>query len=76
MTNMDFRHFKNEKRVHVELDKIGFKVLPMLFDVGESYISELESARKAEKIRRLDPGAATEKRQKYGGSLRERDPWD
>ena len=78
LTNLDFRHFKTENRVPVDLDKLGFRVLPMLFEEGENYMAELEEARKADKARALRgaAGGAREKRRKVGELLRERDPWD
>ena len=78
LTNLDFRHFRAENRIPVILDELGFKVLPMLFEAGESYMEELENARKAEKARALDgaAGGTRDKKRKLGESLRERDPWD
>ena len=79
LTNMDFRHFDAAKRVHVELDSIGFRILPRLFEHGESYLAEVEAARakaKDLKEKRKSEGLlAGSKRKKMGQTLRERDPW-
>ena len=45
LTNEDFRHFKAEHRVQVDLNKMGFAVLDSLFKVGEDYMAALESAK-------------------------------
>ena len=45
LTKEDFRHFKAEHRVQVDLDKMGFAVLDSLFKVGEDYMGALESAK-------------------------------
>ena len=81
LTNFDYRHFTAAKRIQVDLDNLGFKVLPMLFEVGESYSKELEAARAAERASRAkvaqEPmSQTTKKRRKAGESLREKDPWD
>ena len=78
LTNLDFRHFNAENRIEVALDTIGFKVLPMLFGVGEEYLKELEGAKEKEKAKeaaRAAAGEAKVKRRKLGDTLRERDPW-
>ena len=71
LTNDDFRHFDSKKRIGVDIANLGFKVLPMLFQVGEDYVAELEH-KKSQKS--TQPGAGDKKR-KIGQSLRERDPW-
>jgi hypothetical protein len=81
LTNFDYRHFSKDKRIPVDLEKIGFKVLPMLFEAGEAYVKELEEARKSEKARSrlaVEEGKAQagKKRRKVGDALRDRDPWD
>ena len=81
MTNFDYRHFDPSKRVPVVLDKLGFRVLPMLFATGETYVRELEETRKAAKEKaektKMEGVAIHEgKKRKLGKlSLRERDPW-
>ena len=81
LTNFDYRHFSKDKRIPVDLEKIGFNVLPMLFEAGEAYVKELEEARKSEKARSrlaVEEGKAQagKKRRKVGDALRDRDPWD
>ena len=80
LTNLDFRHFAKDRRVPVDLDRLGFKVLPMLFEVGENYVAELEQWRAADKAKRQKTGceggkAQGEGKRRPGDSLRERDPW-
>ena len=74
LTNFDYRHFSKDRRIPVDLDKIGFKVLPMLFEAGEAYVKEFEDARKSEKARStlaLEEGKAQagKKRRKVGDAL-------
>ena len=71
LTNADFRHFDVKKRLPVDLENIGFKVLPMLFRAGEEYVADLEQKKG---LKTSQPGAGGKKR-KMGQSLRERDPW-
>ena len=71
LTNADFHHFDPKKRVEVTLDGLGFKVLPLLFQVGEDYVAELERS----KLKAKSQKAEGAKRRKMGQSLRERDPW-
>ena len=81
LTNSDFRHFSPEKRIPVDVDQLGFKVLPMLFETGKLYVKELEATRKAikekaEEDRRKGVARKDGKARKLGSeSLRERDPW-
>ena len=79
LTNCDFRHFDATKRVEVELSQLEFRVLPMLFEVGEAYDAELREARLADKERAAAAAEAArasgKRRKKAGDSLRERDPW-
>ena len=81
LTNLDFRHFKKENRIPIDLSKIRFGALDDLFAAGESYTAELEEARSRakaaksiEKDNARDP--LTRKRLKAASdTLRERDPW-
>ena len=79
LTNCDYRHFDPTKRVEVDLAKLEFSVLPMLFEVGDSYDAELRAARLADKERAAAAAEAArasgKRRKKAGDSLRERDPW-
>ena len=42
LTNFDFRHFKDESRIHVKLEDLKFAVLDDLFKTGEGYVAALE----------------------------------
>ena len=50
-TNGEFRHFDPRRRIPVDLDRLGFEVMPVLFPVGDEYLSEVERYR-AEAARR------------------------
>ena len=52
LTNGEFRHFDPSRRIAVDLDRLGFKVMPMLFAAGDAYLSELQAARAAEARKR------------------------
>ena len=71
LTNADFRHFDAKKRIEVDITNLGFKVLPMLFQVGEDYVADLEH----KKGQKSSQQGAGDKKRKIGQSLRERDPW-
>ena len=81
LTNSDFRHFDPKLRIPVDVDQLGFKVLPMLFETGELYVRELEATRKAikdkaDEDRKKGFARKEGKARKLGcESLRERDPW-
>jgi len=81
LTNSDFRHFDPKLRIPVDVDQLGFKVLPMLFEAGEQYVRDLEAKRnaikeKAEEDRKKGYARNEGKARKLGSeSLRERDPW-
>jgi hypothetical protein len=53
LTNGDFQHFDPKLRIPVSLDQLPFRVLNELFEEGETYVSELEHLKKAEKEKRL-----------------------
>ena len=79
LTNCDFRHSNPAKRIEVDLSQMGFRLLPMLFESGEAYDSELQAARKANKERAAAAAEAArssdKRRHKAEDSLRELDPW-
>ena len=79
LTNLDFRHFAPQNRIHVNLEDMKFGVLDQLFAFGESYLSDLEAARtkaKEAKATDLARDPLTKKRLRAAGdTLRERDPW-
>ena len=76
LTNSDFRHFDEAKRIEVDLDKLGFVLMNDFFAVGDAYVEELAALKIQEKARKsassLAPPVA---KRKKGDSLRERDPW-
>ena len=45
LTNDEFRHFKLENRIQVDLRNLGFRVMEDLFKVGDAYLEELEHHR-------------------------------
>ena len=55
------------------MERLNFGVLTELFNVGDSYLEELENLKAQAKTREVT--AAQKKRKKAGESLRERDPW-
>ena len=76
LTNMDFRHFTPEKRIPVELDRLGFQVLPELFKAGDQYLEELANLKAASKEAELRGGPErAQKRLRGDLTLREKDPW-
>ena len=81
LTNADYRHFSPDKRIPVDIDRLGFRLLPMLFEEGEKYVQELEASRKAAKEKeeadkRRGLAKREGKKRKLGSeSLREKDPW-
>ena len=72
LTNSDFRHFRAENRLEVDLVALPFGVLPRLLEQVESYVAELEAV-KLGKAAGHD-GAAKRRRVK-GDALRDRQPW-
>ena len=57
LTNGELRHFDAKRRIHVDLDRLGFEVMPQLFATGDEYLSELERHR-AEVTRKKAASAA------------------
>ena len=78
LTNDEFRHFDPKKRIKVELADLKFQIMDRLFEVGDSYIKDLEAARASEK-RKADKksgGVDLDKpRRKQEKPLREKEPW-
>ena len=54
LTNFDYRFFDPEKRIEVDINALGFKLLPELFEFGEQNLTELaaEKAKAKEKKER------------------------
>ena len=42
LTNLEFKSFDVKKRLNVDLERLDFGVLRQLFDVGDSYVQELD----------------------------------
>ena len=74
LTNLDFRHFDPRRRIEVDLDKVGFEVLPGLFDHGEAYLKELDAQRQSAKEAAAKRGRRERKRP-HAESLAAVDPW-
>ena len=72
LTNSDFRHFRAENRLEVDLEALPFGVLPRLLEQGETFVAELEAV-KLGKVA-AHAGAAKRRRVK-GDALRDRQPW-
>ena len=49
LTNGDFRHFSEARRIPVNLEDLDFRVLNDLFKEGEEYSTELEALKLAER---------------------------
>ena len=76
LTNSDFRHFSEHKRIEVDLDKLPFKIMNELFAEGEDYLKELEDLKRKDAVQK-DRAAGLQKkvRKKAADSLRETQPW-
>ena len=75
LTNSDFRHFSENRRIPVVLEKLEFIVLNDLFQVDEDYVSEPASLKAKGKRESTGAGSAGKKRPKRSIPLREKDPW-
>ena len=69
LTNDEFHHFCPEKRIPVDLGKLGFELMDSVFAAGDEYVAELEQVRAEIKLRSAEKDARHRKR------LRESDPW-
>ena len=73
LTNLDFQHFTMNKRVDVDIEKLGFAVMDKLFRLGDDYLAKLE-AEKAK--RKIGPKVMTKKRKGLAGNrLADTDRW-
>ena len=77
LTNLKFHHFSPEKRIQVDLERIGFQVLPELFKAGDEYVERLEELKAASKEAEPKPetGERAKKMLRGDKGLRETDPW-
>ena len=75
LTNSDFRHFRKENRIEVDLSKLGFVVMDSLFEVGEAYLGELAELKEGEKKAAEAAGKTPVKKRRKGLPMSERQPW-
>ena len=75
LTNSDFRHFTESRRVEVQLDKLPFAILNELFAEGEAYLSELAAWKEQEKKRKARSPVSPKGRRRKDPKLRESQPW-
>ena len=52
LTNCEFHHFNPANRVEVDLDKLSFKVMNILFEAGEDYVTEVNALKAKDRLRR------------------------
>ena len=61
------------------MDELEFRIMNSLFEVGDSYLSELEAARASVKrnmeLSKVEGGQIDKGRDKKSKGLRETDPW-
>ena len=76
LTNSDFRHFSKDKEIHVDLDKLPFKIMNELFAEGEDYLKELADLKvKDAEVKAPSSTPQKKARKKAADSLRETQPW-
>ena len=75
LTNSEFHHFRPENRIEVNLEELGFLVMPSLFETGEAYMKELAELKEGEKRKSAAEGKAPFRKRSKQDPLRERDPW-
>ena len=76
LTNMDFRHFDPKKRIPASLERLGFQVLPELFEAGEKYLETLNRLKAdSTESEKSEGNDRAKKRLRGEKGLRERDPW-
>ena len=73
LTNREFKSFDVKKRLNVDLERLDVGVLRQLFDVGDSYVKELDEPKAQAKARAGE--RVGRKHTLAGERLRERDPW-
>ena len=72
LTNFDFRFFDPAKRIPVDVNNLGFEILPGLFEEGEIYVRELAEEKEKSKAK---AGKKAEKKSRPGEKLRDLQPW-
>ena len=73
LTNEKLHHFRAERRIQVDLEKLDFIVMSELFSEGKKYVKELKGLRASEQQARKSGAAQAAKRAK-GDRLAQRDP--
>ena len=73
LTNYEYRHFDQAKRIPVDISKLGFDLMSSLFQHGDDYLADLERERESEKRKAADRGSKREAKRR---PLRESDPWN
>jgi hypothetical protein len=71
LTNLEFKSFDVSKRLDVDLDGLDFGVMRELFEVGDSYLMEINALKEAEK-NRSEARVEKKRRKKAGEGL---EPW-
>ena len=72
LKNFDFRFFDPAKRILVDVNNLGFEVLPGLFSEGETYVRELAEEKEKAKLR---AGKKAERKARPGERLKDFQPW-
>ena len=80
LTNLEFRHFDERRRIPVKLEDLDFGVMPELFECGDQYMAELEvqrtKAREAAAAEKAAGGVKRKrKKQLKGQTLSQTQPW-
>ena len=76
LTNWEFHHINPANRVEVDLDKLSFKVMNILLEAGEDYVTEVNALKAKDRLRReAEKGQGVKSRKAKGQTLGARDPW-
>ena len=79
LTNLEFRHFEERRRIPVSLEDLDFGVMTELFECGDQYIAELDEQRRKAKEQAAKEaekgGGRKRKRQLKGQTLSQTQPW-
>ena len=79
LTNFELRHFDPKKRIQVDINELGLDLMHSLFEVGDSYMADLEKLKAEDKLKveakRAKGGRLAGPKGKKLKSLRETHPW-
>ena len=79
LTNFELRHFDPKKRIQVDINELGLDLMHSLFEVGDSYMADLEKLKAEDKLKveakRAKGGRLAGPKGKKLKSLRETQPW-